>query len=138
MYQQISLIGNLGNDPEMRYTATGVPVTSFRMAVSKSWAGQDGQQQEKVTWFRVTAWNKLAETVSQYLSKGRQVLVVGEVEEAKAYVDKMGDLKATIEIRANTVRFLGQKGESQPAAPSETTPQKEAAGDGYTDEDLPF
>ena len=66
MYQQITLIGNLGADPEMRYTPNGLPVTSFRMAVSRNWTGQDGQRQEKTVWFRVTAWRKLAETASQY------------------------------------------------------------------------
>ncbi|MCX6042253.1 MAG: single-stranded DNA-binding protein [Caldilinea sp.] len=60
MYQQLTLIGNLGRDPEMRYTPTGVPVTNFSMAVSRNWVGQDGQRQEKTIWFRVTAWRKLA------------------------------------------------------------------------------
>ena len=58
MYQQITIVGNLGQDPEMRYTASGVPVTSFSVAVSKRWTGQDGQKQEKTTWFRVTAWRQ--------------------------------------------------------------------------------
>ena len=84
MYQQITLIGNLGRDPEMRYTPTGLPVTSFTMAVSRNWVGQDGQRQEKTIWFRVTAWRKLAETASQYLRKGSKVLVVGELEDPNA------------------------------------------------------
>ena len=81
MYQQMTIVGNLGSDPEMRYTATGVPVTSFSVAVSRSWTNQQGERQEKTTWFRVSAWEKLAELCSQYLTKGRQVLVVGEIEE---------------------------------------------------------
>lgn len=106
MYQQITLIGNLGSDPELRHTATGVPVSSFRLAVHKQWHAQDGDQKEKVTWFRVTAWQKLAEVVHEHLSKGRRVLVVGEVENAQAYVSKTGELAATNEVTARTIRFL--------------------------------
>jgi single-strand DNA-binding protein len=106
MYQQITLIGNLGSDPELRHTGTGVPVCSFRLAVHKQWQVQDGEQKEKVTWFRVTAWQKLAEVVNEHLSKGRRVLVIGEVENAQAYVSKTGELAATNEITARTIRFL--------------------------------
>lgn len=112
MYQQITLVGNLGNDPEMRYTPSGVPVASFSLAVSRSWVGQDGQRQEKTVWFRVTAWRKLAETVSQYLTKGRQVLVIGEMEEARGYLDREGTARASLEVTAQTVRFLGQRGDN--------------------------
>ncbi|MEZ4861123.1 MAG: single-stranded DNA-binding protein [Caldilineaceae bacterium] len=106
MYQQIMLIGNLGSDPELRHTATGTPVCSFRLAVHKQWHGQDGDPKEKVTWFRVTAWQKLAEVVNEHLKKGRRVLVVGEVENAQAYVSKTGELAATNEVTARTIRFL--------------------------------
>jgi single-strand DNA-binding protein len=106
MYQQITLIGNLGSDPELRYTASNVPVCSFRMAVQKQWQGHDGEQKEKVVWFRVTAWQKLAEVVSEHLSKGRRVMVVGEVESAQAYVNKAGEPAATNEVTARTIRFL--------------------------------
>lgn len=111
MYQQITLIGNLGNDPEMRYTPSGVPVASFSLAVNRSWTGQDGQRQDKTTWFRISVWNKQAEIVSQYLTKGRQVLVVGEMEDARAFTDRDGNLRASLEVRANSVRFLGQRGD---------------------------
>ncbi|MEZ4730939.1 MAG: single-stranded DNA-binding protein [Caldilineaceae bacterium] len=106
MYQQLMLIGNLGSDPELRHTATGVPVCSFRLAVHKQWQAQDGEQKEKVTWFRVTAWQKLAEVVHEHLGKGRRVLIVGEVENAQAYVSKTGELAATNEVTARTIRFL--------------------------------
>jgi len=112
MYQQITLIGNLGNDPEMRYTPSGVAVASFNLAVNRSWTGQDGQRQDKTTWFRVSVWNKQAETVSQYLSKGRQVLVIGEMEEARAYTDREGNARASLEVKAQSVRFLGQRGDA--------------------------
>lgn len=111
MYQQVTLIGNLGNDPEMRYTPSGVPVASFNMAVNKSWTTQDGQRQDKTTWFRVTAWRRTAETVSQYLSKGRRVLVVGEVEEARPYTDRDGNPRASLEVTAQIIKFVGGRNE---------------------------
>ena len=110
MYQQITLIGNLGNDPELRYTPSGVPVASFNLAVSRQWNSQDGQKQDKTTWFRISVWNKQAEVVAQHLAKGRQVMVVGEVEEARIYTDKQGNPRANLEVTAKTVRFLGQRG----------------------------
>jgi len=116
MYQQITLVGNLGNDPEMRYTPSGAAVASFSLAVSKSWNDADGNKQQKTIWFRVSVWNKLAEICSQYLTKGKKVLVVGEVEEARAYTDKDGNPRASLEVRATQVRFLGQKGDDAPVA----------------------
>lgn len=111
MYQQLTIVGNLTQDPELRFTPSGVAVAAFGVAVNKSWIGQDGQRQEKVVFFRVTAWRKLAETVGQYLTKGRQVMVVGEIEEARAYQDREGNARASLEVTAQTVRFLGQRGE---------------------------
>ncbi len=116
MYQQITLIGNLGRDPVMRYTASGVPVTSFSVAVSRSWTGSDGQRQEKTTWFSVTAWQRLAETCNQYLTKGQRVLVVGEIEEPNIWTDQSGAPRAGLNLRAQTVRFLNTRAESEALA----------------------
>src|SRR5690606_15830746 len=112
MFQQIILVGNLGRDPEMRYTPSGVPVTSFSLAVSKRWNSQDGQPQEKTTWFRITAWRRTAETVSQYLTKGSRVLVVGELEEARTYQDRDGNTQVSLEVTAQTIRFLSGRGDA--------------------------
>lgn len=138
MYQQITLIGNLGRDPEMRYTPTGVPVTSFTMAVSRSWVGQDGQRQEKTTWFRVTAWRKLAETASQYLTKGSKVLVVGELEDPNAYIDREGQARASLEVTAQTIRFLSTRGEAGSAPAGAGGSASADTGDAMSDEDIPF
>ena len=108
MFEQLMLIGNLGKDPEMRYTSAGVAVTTFPVAVNRKWTNQDGTPGEETTWFRVTAWRKLAETCSQYLAKGRQVLVVGRVT-ASAYMGQDGKPKASLEVTAESVRFLGGK-----------------------------
>lgn len=135
MYQQLTLIGNLGSDPELRHTATGVPVCTFRLAVHKQWNAQDGEQKEKVTWFRVTAWQKLAEVVHEHLGKGRRVLVIGEVDNAQAYVSKTGELAATNEVTARTIRFLdsahsdenpfGEESADQPTATAAPPNQKQ-------------
>ncbi len=109
MYQHVVVVGNVGRDPEMRYTPQGTAVTNFTVAVNRRWKNQDGEQQEKTTWFRVTAWGKLAETCNEYLAKGRLVLVEGEVE-ASAWMGQDGEPRATLELRAQNVRFLGGKG----------------------------
>ena len=135
MFQQIQLIGNLGSDVEMRYTPSGVPVSSFSLAVNRSWTGADGQKQSKTTWFRISAWQKLAETCSQYLTKGQQVFIIGEMEEARAYTDKDGNARASLEVRANTVRFLGQRGDN---AGGDSGRQSANTAHNDIDEDLPF
>lgn len=115
MYQQITLVGNLGSDPELRHTASGVPVASFSLAVSRKWTDASGEAKEKTTWFRVSVWNEQAKTVHQYLSKGRQVMVVGEVEDARVFTDKNGAARASLEVKALQVKFLGQKGDGNGA-----------------------
>ena len=115
MYQQTIVVGHLGRDPEMRYTPDGTPVTSFSIATTRKWTNAEGQQ-EKTTWFRVTAWRKQAETCNQYLSKGRLVLVEGEID-VSAWSDKTsGEARATLELTARVVRFLGGRGEKTEAA----------------------
>jgi len=79
MYQKIIIMGNLGNDPEMRYTPQGKPVTNFSVATNRKWTNADGTPGEETIWFRVSAWGKLGEVCNQYLSKGRQVFVEGRL-----------------------------------------------------------
>ncbi len=127
MYQQITLIGHLGADPEMRYTQDGTPVTSFRVATNRRWSSQDGTMQEKTVWFRVSAWRRLAETCNQYLTKGQRVLVVGELEEPSTWTDQEGNTRASLEMQARNVRFLSPRDGAQGPAPDQ--------GDG---EEIPF
>ena len=79
MYQKIIIMGNLGNDPEMRYTPQGKPVTNFSVATNRKWTNADGTPGEETIWFRVSAWGKLAEVCDEYLSKGRRVLIEGRL-----------------------------------------------------------
>ena len=127
MYQQITLIGHLGADPEMRYTQDGTPVTSFRIAVNRRRRAQDGTTQEETVWFGVSAWERQAELCNQYLTKGQRVLVVGEIREPRIYTDREGNTRASLDVRARTVRFLSPRDGAQGPAPDQ--------GEG---EDIPF
>lgn len=115
MYQQITLIGNLGNKPEMRYTPSGTSVVNFSLAVSRRWTGNDGQAQEKTIWFRITAWQRQAEVASQYLDKGRRVMVIGEVTEARSFTDRDGNQRASIEVSAQEIKFLDNRDQEHSA-----------------------
>jgi single-strand DNA-binding protein len=110
MYQRTVIVGNVGKDAEMRYTPSGIPVTSFSIAVNRRWTSASGEQQEKTTWFRVTCWRKLAETAAQWVKKGKLLLVEGEVE-AQAYIDREGTARGTLELTASNFKFLGGRGE---------------------------
>ena len=137
MYQKTIVIGHLGKDPEMRYTATGTPVTSFNIATTRKWNNQNGEPQEKTTWFRVTCWQKTAELAAQYLKKGRLVLVEGDIE-AQAYTDREGNPRASLELRATNLKFMGggrEEGGGMPGGPS-----GQGNGDDFPthEDDLPF
>jgi single-strand DNA-binding protein len=121
MYQSVTVIGHLGRDPEMRYTSSGVAVTSFSVATSRKWTDAAGAAQEKTTWFRVSAWRKLGETCNQYLHKGQLVMVEGEID-ASAYTPKDGgEPRASLELTARTVKFLSRGEAQQEAAPADET-----------------
>jgi single-strand DNA-binding protein len=140
MYQQITLVGNLGGDPAMRYTASGVPFASFSLAVNKVWNNQEGQRQEKTIWFRVTTWRKQAETVAQYLTKGSRVLVVGEIEEPQIYTDRDGNPRVSLNVNANSVRFMSGRGDSEGSGSSGNFGggSTESDNGGVSDEEIPF
>jgi single-strand DNA-binding protein len=117
MYQRLVLVGNLGRDPEMRYTPQGTPVTSLSVATSRRYNTADGQQKQETIWFRVSVWGKQAETVNQYLTKGRKVLVEGylvgdENGGPRIWTDKEGKARASFEVRAVSVQFLDSKREA--------------------------
>lgn len=122
MYQQIVVVGNLGRDPEMRYTPSGTPVTSLSVATNRKYTGSDGQVVKETTWFRVSVFGKSAETCAQYLKKGSSVLIEGRLTPDKqtggprVYQRPDGTNGATYEVFANTVRFLSSReGGASPA-----------------------
>src|ERR1043165_1995511 len=103
---KVILVGNLGADPEVRYTPSGQPVANFRIATSESWMDKAGQKQERTEWHRIVAWGKLAEICGKHLSKGRQVYLEGRLQ-TRSWEDQQGQKKYTTEVVANTVQFLG-------------------------------
>ena len=106
---KVILIGNLGNDPEMRHTPNGAGVCEFRLATNEAWTDKQGQRQERTEWHRVVVWGKKAEVCSKYLSKGRQVYVEGRLR-TRSWEDKEGNKRYTTEVVANDVQFLGGGG----------------------------
>jgi single-strand DNA-binding protein len=137
-YHTIILVGNLGRDPEMRYTPSGQAVTNFSVAVSDNYTNSSGERVDRTIWVRVSTWGKLAETCNQYLKKGRKVLVEGRLQADPAtggprvYTRQDGSSGTSFEVNANTVRFLSSKGETE--GENYPVPEHPAGGE----EDIPF
>lgn len=108
------IIGNLGRDPEMRYTPTGKPVTSFSVAVSRVYSTTEGERKEETEWFRVSAWNKLAETCSQYLRKGSKVYVEGRLR-TRTWEGQDGQKRLELEVTAADMIMLDSKSRAEGA-----------------------
>lgn len=102
---KIMLIGNVGSDPEMRYTPNGKAVTSFRMATNYRYSGPDGERKEETEWFRVNVWGKQAESCNQFLSKGKRVYVEGRLH-SRSWEGQDGQMRTSLEVSANRVIFL--------------------------------
>lgn len=134
MYHTIIIVGNLGRDPEMRYTPSGQAVTNFSVAVNDSYTNSQSERVERTIWVRVSTWGKQAEVCNQYLKKGRKVLVEGRlVPDAntggpRVYTRQDGTSASSYEVSANTVRFLSSRGEGEGGFPSDE-PAGQAAGD---------
>ncbi len=125
---KVFLIGNLGADPEIRYTQNQTAVANLRIATNERWTTAEGEQREHTEWHRIVAWGRLAEICSEYLVKGRQVFVEG-VLRTKSWEDKEGNQRYTTEIRANNIQMLGRKDEEAAPLPEDTE---------FTDDDIPF
>lgn len=110
-FQNTQVIGYVGRDPEMRHTQSGVAVASFNVAVNRSWKDEAGEKHEKVTWFRVSAWRSLAETVNQHVRQGMQIFIEGEIH-VSAYTNKDGEASASLELTARNIMFLGSRNQS--------------------------
>ncbi len=142
MYNRIILAGNLGRDPELRYTPSGQAVTNLSVATNEVWTDQQGQRQERTIWWRVAVWGKQAEVCSQYLSKGRQVLVEGRMNPdpqsggPRVFQRQDGSHGSSYEVKAQTVRFLGGRNDNIPGG---TDDGGEFDGPPPSDEDeIPF
>ena len=139
MYQKLIFAGNLGDDPTMKYMPDGQAVTNFSVAVNRRWADRaTGQQQEEVTWYRVSVWGRQAEAANQYLEKGRQVLIEGRLRPdpntgaPRLWTRNDGSVGASFEVVADRVQFLGGNGNG---ANGHTNGASEPA---YEDDSIPF
>jgi len=112
---KVMIIGHLGRDPEMRYTPSGKPVTTFTVATSRSWNSTDGERHTETEWFNVVAWGNLAEICKQYLVKGLQVYVEGRLQ-TRRWEDNDGGKHTSVEIVANEMMMLGDRREASTAA----------------------
>lgn len=110
---KVMVIGNIGRDPELRYTPSGKPVTSFSLASSRSWIGPDGERREETEWFNVVAWGNLAEICNSKLAKSQQVYVEGRLQ-TRSWEDERGQRHFRTEIVANEMIILGPKDRSHP------------------------
>jgi len=144
MYQTIILAGNLGRDPEMRYTPTGAAVTSFSVATNRQWTNNNGETVKETIWFRVSVWGKMAETCNQYLKKGSKVLVEGRLTAdattggPRVWTGQDGNPRASFEVSAQTVRFLSSRGEaSEPGAVGGAI-EEGSMGAVDSDDNIPF
>jgi single-strand DNA-binding protein len=126
---KVMIIGHLGRDPEMRYTPSGRPVTTFTVATSRTWSTGDGERHSETEWFNVVAWGNLAEICKQYLTKGQQVYVEGRLQ-TRRWEDNEGVKHTSIEIVANEMMILSERRENTQS--SETNDSSEL------EEDFPF
>jgi single-strand DNA-binding protein len=146
---KVILVGNLGSDPELKYTPSGVAVCEFSIATSESWTDkQDGSKKEETEWHNIKVWNKLAEICGKYLVKGRQVFVEGKLETRSWDDEKAGVKRYKTEIVARDVQFLGGKPGNDGGQGQNQAPPSSGGGGGYgggggggsrsVDEDIPF
>lgn len=138
-FNKVILVGNLGRDPELRYTPQGTPVCSFSMATNERRKDKSGEMQDHTTWFRVTLWGRQAETASQYLTKGRPVYIEGRLR-VEEWTDRDGKARHTLEVHATDMQFIGGgRGSEEPqverAAAAGASPGEPAD---IADDDIPF
>jgi single-strand DNA-binding protein len=136
---KVILIGNLGKDPEVRFTNSGRAVARFPIATSEVWKDTDGNRQERTEWHNIIVWGKQGETCGQYLAKGRQVFVEGSIR-SRSYDDKSGNKRYVTEIVAQNIRFLGGGGGTRvaPEMDSASAEDRSATGSPPIDDDIPF
>ncbi len=147
MYHKVILIGNLGRDPELRYTPQGTPVTTFTVATNRIYTNAAGEQTQETVWFRVSAWGRLAETCNQYLRRGMRVYIEGRLVpdpntgSPRMFTRQDGTVGTSFELRAQVVKFLTSRQDMDAAAPASSTPAAASSSvdDLPADEDeIPF
>lgn len=132
-FNKITIVGNLGKDPELRYTPQGTPVCSFSLATNERRKDKSGDMQAQTTWFRVTMWGRQAETASQYLTKGTPVYIEGRLR-VEEWTDRDGKARHTLEVHGTDMQFIAGKREERPARSDSAA----APADDFADDDVPF
>jgi len=135
MINSVTIVGNIGQDPEIRYTAAGVPVANFNIAVNEVYTAKDGQKVRKVHWFKVTAFQRLAEIVGEYCTKGVKVGVHGQLQQ-RTWQDEEGFNRSIVEIRARELELLGGRNGNQTSPEGEASSERTSLLD--DDDDVPF
>jgi single-strand DNA-binding protein len=142
MYQTIIIVGNVGRDPEMRYTPSGQAVTSFSVATNRQYSNNNGETVKETVWFRVSAWGKTGETCNQYLKKGSKVLIEGRLTAdpstggPRIWTAQDGTPRASFEVSAQTVRFLSSRSEAEAGGVGGASMIED--GGATADDDIPF
>lgn len=140
-FNKIILVGNLGRDPELRYTPQGTPVCSFTVATNEKRKDKTGETQDVTTWFRVTLWGRQAETASQYLTKGRPIYIEGRLR-MEEWTDRDGKQRYTLEVHATDMQFIGggrdDAGTPGGGSRSSSSSDRQAPEADLSDDDIPF
>ena len=146
---KVILIGNLGKDPEVKYTPSGTPVAKFSLATNERYKDKSGEWQDRTEWHNIVAWQRLAEIVGEYVKKGQKLYIEGRIQ-TRSWEDKDGQKKYMTEIVANDLVLLSGRGEgdyegggsrarsASAGSFEQRTPEHEPAGAAITDEDIPF
>ncbi|MBI4318386.1 MAG: single-stranded DNA-binding protein [Chloroflexi bacterium] len=128
---KVMIIGNVGRDPEMRYTQNGTAVTSFSVAAGRRWTTPEGEQREETEWFNVVTWNKLAETANRYITKGSRVYIEGRLQ-TRSWEGQDGQKRYRTEVVAQTMIMLDSRPRATAASEEEISP------DDIEPEEIPF
>lgn len=137
---KVILVGNLGRDPELRYTQSGQAVANFTLATTEQYTKREGGREERTEWHRIVAWGRLAEICGEYLSKGRQVYIEGRIQ-TREWEDREGEKRRTTEIVALQMQMLGRRGETVSTTDeprSQDSSGDEDFGSQDSDDDIPF
>jgi single-strand DNA-binding protein len=134
---KVILIGNLGRDPEVRYTPSGTAVANFSLATTENWTNKEGQKESRTEWHRVVAWGRLGEICGEYLSKGRQVYIEGRIR-TNEWEDQEGNKRQTKEIVALTMQMLGAKTGGETYSDEGPASEPRSGPRGPIDDDIPF
>jgi single-strand DNA-binding protein len=141
-FNKITIVGYLGRDPELRYTADGTPVCNFSVATTERRKGKSGDMQEITTWFRVNLWRRQAEVANQYLTKGRQVYIEGRLTQNE-YQDRDGNTRTSLEVQATDIQFIGSRSDDPSSdmrrePPARASRPPDEGPPPVTDDDVPF